>query len=312
MSHDQHHGYYLPLPTPSTSLFRPPPADLYSSSPVGSSSPHMPPAGFNSMIQGIVPQYRASQAYHQQQHHSNTVGSSSHTSSIPTSQNPYGYIPQHSNVWQTHPQANRSSAQTANQRPSPRPSQQPQHQQRQRQPSYLEPPPFPMPFPLPMHPRLPVVDLTSELEQPSRKRRRPNDDADRDRQHRSQSKVIALDISEDEDDGDDKTDDELEMQREKERKLAVKAAEKDAKPKKLADSGCVICLEERGNTLSITPCGHLFCHKCVVSAVKVSMGGAHKTQGRCPICRGKVALKDIIVLKIKKGGKGKGRALPED
>lgn len=53
----------------------------------------------------------------------------------------------------------------------------------------------------------------------------------------------------------------------------------------------------------------MFCNKCLYGAIKATIQGANKIHGKCPVCRGKVAIKDIVVLEIKKmSRKGKERA----
>lgn len=52
----------------------------------------------------------------------------------------------------------------------------------------------------------------------------------------------------------------------------------------------------------------MFCNKCLFGAIKSTLPAPQKVHGKCPVCRGKVAIKDIIVLEIKKMSKGKDRA----
>lgn len=87
------------------------------------------------------------------------------------------------------------------------------------------------------------------------------------------------------------------------------AANPDEKPKKLAGTACIICMEDEPVNLSVTPCGHMFCHKCLFGAIKATLTSPNKVYGKCPVCRGKVAIKDIVVLSIKKMSKGKERAV---
>eukprot|EP00727_Mastigamoeba_balamuthi_P009804 m51a1_g5446 putative superfamily ii helicase (1071) ;mRNA; r:198018-201704 len=53
------------------------------------------------------------------------------------------------------------------------------------------------------------------------------------------------------------------------------------------DSPCVICLEPITEA-AVTPCGHLFCRKCISEAVGV--------QGRCPTCRAAVRPSDVVAV----------------
>ncbi|KAF8541476.1 hypothetical protein BDD12DRAFT_829324 [Trichophaea hybrida] len=82
----------------------------------------------------------------------------------------------------------------------------------------------------------------------------------------------------------------------------------EEKPKKLAGMACIICMEDEPVDLSVTPCGHMFCNKCLYGAIKATLSAPHKVHGKCPVCRGKVAIKDIIVLEIRQRSKGKERA----
>jgi phage FluMu protein Com len=52
----------------------------------------------------------------------------------------------------------------------------------------------------------------------------------------------------------------------------------------------------------------MFCNKCLFGAIKATLASPNKVHGKCPVCRGKVAIKDIVVLEIKKMSKGKERA----
>jgi hypothetical protein len=58
----------------------------------------------------------------------------------------------------------------------------------------------------------------------------------------------------------------------------------------------------------LTRKGHLFCHQCLHGAIKSTLA-QNKAHGKCPVCRGKVAIKDIVVLEIRKMSKGKERAV---
>ena len=58
---------------------------------------------------------------------------------------------------------------------------------------------------------------------------------------------------------------------------------------------CVICLDSPTD-LTATICGHLFCHECITSALRVSS----TTSGSCPVCRRRTTLKSLIPLAIMK------------
>ncbi|EWC48160.1 hypothetical protein DRE_02264 [Drechslerella stenobrocha 248] len=85
--------------------------------------------------------------------------------------------------------------------------------------------------------------------------------------------------------------------------------EEGAARRKIADFKCVICLDDPIN-LSTTPCGHLFCNECLKTTLR--FGKPNAKHGKCPVCRGKVVIKDIVPLELKLiqrvQGKGKGKA----
>lgn len=91
---------------------------------------------------------------------------------------------------------------------------------------------------------------------------------------------------------------------------------------------CPICMESLKNA-TVTKCGHIFCHKCVIDTLKWSSeqhrqeNPARKSHpGTCPVCRTALAIKDTkgtartliplrmmkFSLKRKRDIKGKGRA----
>lgn len=105
------------------------------------------------------------------------------------------------------------------------------------------------------------------------------------------------------------------------------AARKDEK-RKVAGFTCVICMEDEPTDLAVTPCGmfwgvvgvfitysvvdvrfigHMFCHLCLHGAIKASASPSNKLHGRCPVCRGKVSLKDVIPMEFKILSKAQGK-----
>ncbi|KAF8465242.1 hypothetical protein BDZ91DRAFT_849318 [Kalaharituber pfeilii] len=84
----------------------------------------------------------------------------------------------------------------------------------------------------------------------------------------------------------------------------------DQEKPKLSDFKCVICLDDPTD-LAATPCGHMFCDLCLQGALKAGQP-PNARSGRCPVCRRRVNLKDIVPLEIKVldriKGKGKGKA----
>ncbi|EGX43442.1 hypothetical protein AOL_s00215g178 [Orbilia oligospora ATCC 24927] len=79
--------------------------------------------------------------------------------------------------------------------------------------------------------------------------------------------------------------------------------------RRIADFKCVICLDDPEN-LSATSCGHLFCNDCIKTTLR--FGRPSAKLGKCPVCRGKVVIKEIVPLELKLikrvEGKGKGKA----
>lgn len=71
--------------------------------------------------------------------------------------------------------------------------------------------------------------------------------------------------------------------------------ENESEDPRLSHLKCVICLDSPTD-LTATTCGHLFCHECISSALRVTSPAA----GNCPVCRRKVALKNLIPLAILK------------
>lgn len=53
--------------------------------------------------------------------------------------------------------------------------------------------------------------------------------------------------------------------------------------------------------------GHMFCHKCLHGAIKASAMPPNKQNGRCPVCRGKVSLKDVVPIEFKILSKSQGK-----
>lgn len=72
--------------------------------------------------------------------------------------------------------------------------------------------------------------------------------------------------------------------------------ERGTQETQLAGMTCIICMEEPTD-LSILPCGHPFCDLCVRQYFRSS--GPTGTSGKCPVCRKKVATRNIVPLEIK-------------
>ena len=56
-----------------------------------------------------------------------------------------------------------------------------------------------------------------------------------------------------------------------------------------ADEPCVICFDKI-ESLTVTPCGHLFCRKCILSCITQNAS--------CPTCRNPVRESQLIVVKV--------------
>ncbi|KAL7269432.1 hypothetical protein RUND412_007908 [Rhizina undulata] len=136
-----------------------------------------------------------------------------------------------------------------------------------------------------------------ESEGPSAKRRKTSTTA-----HTSEPAIL---IDDDEDEG-------VSNLLEKTRSDLIESQQKKEKPeddrKKVAGFTCIICLEDEPTDLAVTPCGHMFCHYCLHGAIKASSAvNNNKTHGRCPVCRGKVSMKDIIPMEFKTLTKAQGK-----
>jgi len=56
-----------------------------------------------------------------------------------------------------------------------------------------------------------------------------------------------------------------------------------------ADEPCVICLDNIVS-LTVTPCGHLFCKKCIIPCVQ--------QQEMCPTCRKHITESELVEVKV--------------
>ncbi|KAI4195858.1 MAG: hypothetical protein LQ350_006933 [Teloschistes chrysophthalmus] len=106
---------------------------------------------------------------------------------------------------------------------------------------------------------------------------------------------------------------------------AVAQQAKEQETTKLSDVMCIICLETMTD-MTVTHCGHLFCHTCIMEALiagenQSNPGDPAKGTSKCPVCRKKIVRpggkgrdrREIIPLEIKcvtrsQLAKGKGRA----
>lgn len=95
---------------------------------------------------------------------------------------------------------------------------------------------------------------------------------------------------------------------------------------------CPICMDIL-RSATVTKCGHMFCHKCIVDTLKWSANqhleehpGQKLHPGQCPVCRTSLAIKDVrgsgrtlvpirmkkFTLKRKRLDKGKGKAIDSE
>lgn len=95
---------------------------------------------------------------------------------------------------------------------------------------------------------------------------------------------------------------------------------------------CPICMDML-RFATVTKCGHMFCHKCIIDTLKWSSNqhleehpGLKSHPGQCPVCRTSLAIKDIrgngrtivplhmkkFTLKRKRLDKGKGKAVDSE
>ncbi|KAL8833342.1 MAG: hypothetical protein Q9170_004331 [Blastenia crenularia] len=75
-------------------------------------------------------------------------------------------------------------------------------------------------------------------------------------------------------------------------------------PTKLSSLQCIICMEPMTN-ITVTHCGHLFCHTCIMEALIAgeNQGEPGKATSKCPVCRKKVS-------RPKEKGKDKREVIP--
>ncbi|KAL8951440.1 MAG: hypothetical protein Q9222_002601 [Ikaeria aurantiellina] len=86
------------------------------------------------------------------------------------------------------------------------------------------------------------------------------------------------------------------------------AAGQGDEPSKLSTVQCIICMEPMTD-MTVTHCGHIFCHTCIMEALIAgeNQGEPGKGTSKCPVCRKKVARpkekskdkREVIPLEIK-------------
>lgn len=82
-----------------------------------------------------------------------------------------------------------------------------------------------------------------------------------------------------------------------------------SQPLRIGRRQCIICLEPFTN-LTITPCGHVYCHECLTQALKAGEKNSDRGVGSCPVCRKTVSRKranNIIPVSFMKRSAWKGK-----
>ncbi|KAK3113032.1 hypothetical protein LTR53_010089 [Teratosphaeriaceae sp. CCFEE 6253] len=79
------------------------------------------------------------------------------------------------------------------------------------------------------------------------------------------------------------------------------AAAVDDQPQRIGRRTCIICMEPY-TAAAVTPCGHIYCHECLVLALKTGERNSGTAVGNCPVCRKgvrrKVAKGGIVEVKF--------------
>ncbi|KAI9790802.1 MAG: SUMO-targeted ubiquitin ligase complex subunit slx8 [Peltula sp. TS41687] len=163
-----------------------------------------------------------------------------------------------------------------------------------------------------------VAPSTTETRTDSNKKRKRSTTATASQQQQPEATEGAGLPDGDGDENDDAMVDVLQKQMEDQIK-SQQQKEKDA-PSKLTSLQCIICLEPPTD-LTVTSCGHLFCHGCLMPALNTG----EPSKSKCPVCRrpvnrvkrsGKALDFQPLELKLKTksgsgaaggGGKGKGK-----
>ncbi|KAI4173906.1 MAG: hypothetical protein LQ343_002674 [Gyalolechia ehrenbergii] len=137
--------------------------------------------------------------------------------------------------------------------------------------------------------------------QPTNKRRKVSDPRVKDEE---ESKVEQIDLMDVEDDSG------LSQVLERQQAAAIREQQgrKGDEPTKLSSIQCIICMEPMTD-MTVTHCGHLFCHTCIMEALIAgdNQGEPGKATGKCPVCRKKVSRpkekskdkREVIPLEIK-------------
>jgi hypothetical protein len=92
--------------------------------------------------------------------------------------------------------------------------------------------------------------------------------------------------------------------------LAQQAATSASGPLKIGQRQCIICMENFTN-ITITACGHVYCHECLTQALLAGEKNSEGGKANCPVCRKQVSRKaknQVIPLLFMKRSAFKGKA----
>jgi hypothetical protein len=92
--------------------------------------------------------------------------------------------------------------------------------------------------------------------------------------------------------------------------LAQQAATSASGPLKIGQRQCIICMENFTN-ITITACGHVYCHECLTQALLAGEKNSEGGKANCPVCRKQVSRKaknQVIPLQFMKKEAFKGKA----
>lgn len=81
-------------------------------------------------------------------------------------------------------------------------------------------------------------------------------------------------------------------------------------PLKIGQRQCIICMENFTN-ITITSCGHVYCHECLTQALLAGEKNSESGKANCPVCRKHVnrkAKNQVIPLSFMKRSQFKGKA----
>jgi hypothetical protein len=73
------------------------------------------------------------------------------------------------------------------------------------------------------------------------------------------------------------------LQTQQQQMLATQEATSNG-PQRIGKRTCIICMESFTNA-TVTSCGHMYCHECLIQALLVGERNSDKGVGNCPVCR---------------------------